>query len=256
MFPTHWGFGSEHPHVRGEDFPGRLLRVRTTPTCVGRTPTRWASCTAVTEHPHVRGEDAANQQGVIGFSGAPPRAWGGQRPVDRVDLQRRSTPTCVGRTRRRWGGWPAPSEHPHVRGEDARTVMLNLSYCGAPPTCVGRTCSRWPSSRVPSEHPHVRGEDVLRTTGDLGCRGAPPRAWGGQPTRDAHARRTRSTPTCVGRTLRDLRVYQPSGQNGSALSVFSRGLIATSVKPSKSIGWRLRSPAVRRESLVLCCPDG
>ena len=70
-----------HPHVRGEDSaPGRrssettgspprawgghksrhiiLIRVRLTPTCVGRTVPPWFRRGCRTAHPHVRGEDS------------------------------------------------------------------------------------------------------------------------------------------------------------------------------------------------------
>ena len=112
-----------HPHVRGEDgnvhlpslhlhgSPPRAwgrrderhperLRVRFTPTCVGKTEARQACTEASAVHPHVRGEDfwtgEPGRQGPVhphvrgedwlgtafwlGTAGSPPRAWGRRLP--------------------------------------------------------------------------------------------------------------------------------------------------------------------------------
>ena len=36
------------------------------------------------------------------------------------ELNKRLTPTCVGRTATAWKAWSPSSAHPHVRGEDSR----------------------------------------------------------------------------------------------------------------------------------------
>ncbi len=212
----------EHSHVRGEDVhrdpvagpdrgapprawggrprpPGSRQRHRSTPTCVGRTPSASAPRRAKPEHPHVRGEDIHRYIGCRAWPGAPPRAWGGL--VHLVEARRvgRSTPTCVGRTAAGHVGGVGGAEHPHVRGEDAAASWSSTAACGAPPrawggrrrrvhaapaegstpTCVGRTTPPDPAPDRPAEHPHVRGEDPPPGTRNHARGGAPPRAWGG-----------------------------------------------------------------------------
>ncbi len=112
---------AEHPHVRGEDqisgcvgttragappraWGGRhsarlqVATVRSTPTCVGRTPPLADPRLLTAEHPHVRGEDGACRGLRFVPGGAPPRAWGGRPSGSEWWTCRRSTPTCVGRT--------------------------------------------------------------------------------------------------------------------------------------------------------------
>ncbi len=162
MLPGWLGPKPEHPHVRGEDVPrqdavlenrgapprawgghcrtGRApRRVRSTPTCVGRTLARRCPGPRWSEHPHVRGEDLDTSQKEAMSNGAPPRAWGGHEPrVSEVTVQR-STPTCVGRTPVRLTAGCCTAEHPHVRGEDGAGVEPRASRCRSTPTCVGRT---------------------------------------------------------------------------------------------------------------------
>ncbi len=195
--------GAEHPHVRGEDsvkfgtlpagcgappraWGGRCrgrraaAHVGSTPTCVGRTGLSTPSTSRAAEHPHVRGEDAERPAVEVDATGAPPRAWGGRtRRRNRRRDQRRAPP-------RAWGGrWSGPA----ARGRSWST-----------PTCVGRTATWCGVGRPRSEHPHVRGEDHLSAGYVRRRHGAPPRAWGGQLGIPVPHLRTRSTPTCVGRT--------------------------------------------------------
>ncbi len=157
--------------------------------------------------------------------GAPPRAWGGQ-VGDAVHVRlARSTPTCVGRTPGRLLALGSGAEHPHVRGEDRSNRSMNAARAGAPPrawggrqgrapahrrrrstpTCVGRTSRRSHPPTANAEHPHVRGEDALQDLNGGRAAGAPPRAWGGQRALTGSGAEQRSTPTCVGRTLRQRR---------------------------------------------------
>ncbi len=132
---------SEHPHVRGEDRFGscniapsygapprawgghqadqdHTAECRSTPTCVGRTAQACPHRQPPLEHPHVRGEDVTMSAIFIAFTGAPPRAWGGQPAPGGERPVRRSTPTCVGRTQSTRDTTSCAKEHPHVRGED------------------------------------------------------------------------------------------------------------------------------------------
>ena len=144
---------------------------------------------------------------------------GAGRPVGRI------TPTCVGRTRRARAPGRRGADHPHVRGEDTATSEDQTDNIGSPPrawggrrssrrrcrshritpTCVGRTHASCSPVSARADHPHVRGEDDGRTPGAGARLGSPPRAWGGPARPYASARRSRITPTCVGRTTRSRR---------------------------------------------------
>ncbi len=223
---------SEHPHVRGEDTvnPRELAGFAGAPPRAWGGPARLSQMTTPTwEHPHVRGEDFVLAPECPPFDGAPPRAWGGPPPELGTTQSLRSTPTCVGRTASPHSPGRSLSEHPHVRGEDTAATGAAKAHTGAPPrawggrmrrggviggfrstpTCVGRTGTGHAADPGSPEHPHVRGQDPATGAAGECAYGAPPRAWAGHEVTGKTSAGVRSTPTCVGRTLRDLRFYQP-----------------------------------------------
>ena len=111
----------KHPHVRGEDegipppsascreTPPRAwgrrkhpadfsLYQRNTPTCVGKTEVVDYLGFAIEKHPHVRGEDGYALGGKALPEETPPRAWGRPEGLTLATLEKRNTPTCVGKT--------------------------------------------------------------------------------------------------------------------------------------------------------------
>ena len=92
---------SVHPHMRGED---RTLGQRPSDTAV---------------HPHMRGEDAAQVQRGPLDAGSPPHAWGRRPFANHMPLDRRFTPTCVGKTADSLVIATEDTVHPHMRGEDS-----------------------------------------------------------------------------------------------------------------------------------------
>ncbi len=135
------GGRAKHPHVRGEDRPGRqppgstketpprawgrpfapvsdLLPGRNTPTCVGKTLQVCVVVSVTSKHPHVRGEDTTSSKGCSTPAETPPRAWGRQMPSPSLQVKPGNTPTCVGKTKRKSRKRKARWKHPHVRGED------------------------------------------------------------------------------------------------------------------------------------------
>ena len=169
----------------------------------------------------MRGEDLPTLRLLLTSVGSPPRAWGRLRAEEGEREVTRFTPTCVGKTSRVASVSPAPTVHPHVRGEDRTGFSLVLSERGSPPrawgrhpalvdsalryrftpTCVGKTRSASLSCCLRAVHPHVRGED-----GDAEMRieriyGSPPRAWGRPSLCDTETHPRRFTPTCVGKTV-------------------------------------------------------
>ncbi len=230
------GQPTEHPHVRGEDGSGAgsvAALPRSTPTCVGRTRRRAWACGRWAEHPHVRGEDAVSSCHYSPHRGAPPRAWGGPGGEPGRVGGGRSTPTCVGRTRSPAAITAPIAEHPHVRGEDTARGGGAANLVGAPPrawggpmpplhlthrlrstpTCVGRTLGDASLNTAVPEHPHVRGEDTTYAPRTESFAGAPPRAWGGRRIDRSRSNVDRSTPTCVGRTVRPAHLAPGRGEH-------------------------------------------
>ncbi len=158
----------------------------------------------------MRGADIDRKMDTGRFHGAPPRAWGGRLGGGAAVEDGRSTPTCVGRTRRAVPARASDTEHPHVLGADYGVPAGHRPWGGSTPTCVGRTRRLAARSSWTWEHPHVRGADgrVADLVADRG--GAPPRAWGGRAQHPGRRIQQRSTPTCVGRTVEYGQSWPPS----------------------------------------------
>ena len=115
----------KHPHVRGEDLSaafdmslpmetpprawGRRLpaqgiarRLGNTPTCVGKTSPSFMMYLDRWKHPHVRGEDAPKRRQSAYDKETPPRAWGRPWALSLVFSRMRNTPTCVGKTKKKF----------------------------------------------------------------------------------------------------------------------------------------------------------
>jgi len=126
--------------------------ARFTPTGVGTTylpyawPLRWPV------HPHGRGDNGLGAIFAGGALGSPPRAWGQQGlPKLGQDLLR-FTPTGVGTTS---GPRILPcrrSVHPHGRGDNSTSGLVNGASVGSPPRAWGQLQDL------------VHGEDVGRFT--------------------------------------------------------------------------------------------
>ena len=124
---------------------GRLLTIlmrcevcRNTPTCVGKTARDPRQHGGEEKHPHMRGEDDPKRQAILEAAETPPHAWGRPScPLSNI-LRTRNTPTCVGKTTRTGQEWPDKGKHPHMRGEDASSLVSNLLRTETPPHAWGR----------------------------------------------------------------------------------------------------------------------
>ncbi len=96
-----------------------------TPTCVGKTNLGLLAATYAQKHPHVRGEDAAIAAIVNAILETPPRAWGRRIVITKQSNRTRNTPTCVGKTNYRAYYNSLTQKHPHVRGEDLRSLAIS-----------------------------------------------------------------------------------------------------------------------------------
>ena len=155
---------SVHPHVRGEEMLGLVpelalpgspprawgrgvrrlalvCRGRFTPTCVGKSRRPQGGEVRFQVHPHVRGEETVATPSVPATHGSPPRAWGrggiqGGRAVDK-----RFTPTCVGKRTPDTSDCEISTVHPHVRGEEINIPSDLRCDIGSPPRAWGRVDS-------------------------------------------------------------------------------------------------------------------
>ena len=168
----------------------------------------------------MRGEDGLSASFTTKRSETPPRAWG-RHHVHRVGGQPGgNTPTCVGKTESECTGISRAKKHPHVRGEDGKSLLQTERPIETPPrawgrhvdkelerdksrntpTCVGKTNATPLSLGITRKHPHVRGEDTSSCVRSERYVETPPRAWGRpRPVQRGRAR-PRNTPTCVGKT--------------------------------------------------------
>ena len=79
--------------------------------------------------------------------------------MELLNVLKRLTPTCVGRTSTLKSASRARSAHPHVRGEDDDAEAILDGADRLTPTCVGRTPRASSPTACSTAHPHVRGED-------------------------------------------------------------------------------------------------
>ena len=154
----------KHPHVRGEDrsaivaglsyletppraWGRQCIRASpgshdgNTPTCVGKTRGPGHREPGMRKHPHVRGEDLSCRVTDTFKTETPPRAWGRRVGCRFLQTYGRNTPTCVGKTPRRFSACSRLGKHPHVRGEDNIGIRAVFRVGETPPRAWGRHSS-------------------------------------------------------------------------------------------------------------------
>ncbi len=97
---------------------------------------------------------------------------------------------------------------PRVWGERYSSIFKS-PFHRTIPTCVGRTSNDACASRSSPDHPHVCGENCFAAVEIPTTRGPSPRVWGEPRNITRQGLRTRTIPTCVGRTA--LRVVRSIG---------------------------------------------
>ena len=255
-----------HPHARGENAFSRffrsvrsgspprawgkrspcqqkVVRIRFTPTRVGKTERICISLPKELVHPHARGENAIRLHPYRLTSGSPPRAWGKLGRSDSASSGIRFTPTRVGKTATPSTSRRRTPVHPHARGENACAISRNDNPRGSPPrawgklklpapdripdrftpTRVGKTLRCGAGHRGSSVHPHARGENEEREAERHRVRRFTPTRVGKTKGRKVDFGRCRFTPTRVGKTRRagyalPRRAVHPHarGENGSS----------------------------------------
>ena len=188
------------PHAWGKRYSWLFNsnRLRTIPTCVGKTSPGHTPRRPSSDHPHMRGENQSKLTSEPPSIGPSPHAWG--KPVSRtVDtLSSRTIPTCVGKTGLNAVSRTADTDHPHMRGENAtRRPMMDILSGPSPhawgklpelanmkytertiPTCVGKTNYERKHWNTNADHPHMRGENPVPVHPVALLPGPSPHAWG------------------------------------------------------------------------------
>ncbi len=138
----------------------------------------------------MRGENLGSQCSLLYSMETPPHAWGKPDTGRNEPADCRNTPTCVGKTRSCKCKDIVNQKHPHMRGENEPTTQ--------------NTIAEW-------KHPHMRGENQQLPKWFESNGETPPHAWGKPVQKSFVSLSFRNTPTCVGKTLRYVRlcsVYQ------------------------------------------------
>ncbi len=113
-------------------------QIGNTPTCVGKTWVNRPRVFKLEKHPHLRGEDNTLSRCDCGYVETPPPAWGRQPHNLTKQLEKRNTPTCVGKTMRANSNLASMKKHPHLRGEDVGTPIIVGVNKETPPPAWGR----------------------------------------------------------------------------------------------------------------------
>ena len=196
------GSMAEHPRVRGENprshrpqqptigtsprargkhrvAPESRRPIRNIPACAGKTTAAHIDAPLKPEHPRVRGENVVELTKNLRNSGTSPRARGKRGWGHDYFVHERNIPACAGKTSDHIKRLGRKSEHPRVRGENARQSAICFSHPGTSPrargkskripcgfneirnipACAGKTNLHCGPRRLFKEHPRVRGEN-------------------------------------------------------------------------------------------------
>ena len=133
------GSGSP-PHARGRlgFHCTQTTSSGITPACAGKTARRTVASTSPTDHPRMRGEDRLSWATYCSGRGSPPHARGRLPYQEIVVNPERITPACAGKTRAGLEKGNKMSDHPRMRGEDAKMLAPSVNGQGSPPHARGR----------------------------------------------------------------------------------------------------------------------
>ena len=179
------------PRVWGKSF-SHIEKSRTiwfTPTCVGKMYLRRSGLPKEPVHPHVCGENLSERT--------------------RRDPRTRFTPTCVGKMPKQVTSTVSiAGSPPRVWGKclSVPTVNGNGRFT---PTSVGKMYRHWRQPHPRPVHPHVCGENDRSRAMLRPIFGSPPRVWGKCIYGGLACRKSRFTPTCVGKMMKASTPWTP-----------------------------------------------
>ena len=157
------------------------------------------------------------------FLGSPPHARGKDGETYSATSYGRITPACAGKSCSSLSQSRIDWDHPRMRGEKALKYMVDSEHKGSPPhargkvlghrqaldvpritpACAGKRPSepRW--CRWRRDHPRMRGEKFQIYISLKQILGSPPHARGKESKSETFHFRTRITPACAGKRIRN-----------------------------------------------------
>ena len=216
------GQGSS-PRVRGKRLAeGEVAGAEgLIPACAGKTGRPSSTTSAPWAHPRVCGENSPAYSPTAGLVGSSPRVRGKRADRCAGQPRKRLIPACAGKTRRRRGGGPGRTAHPHVCGENDPIVLPERllqgssprvrgkhwdwavpgAGCGLIPACAGKTASDRLDHQERSAHPRVCGENDLAGADSQAEWGSSPRVRGKRRPHPRLRSPVGLIPACAGKTL-------------------------------------------------------
>ncbi len=114
------------------------LRLRITPTCVGKRGLDLALTEDNWDHPHMCGEKLYQRLEFCSLAGSPPHVWGKVVHSECSGIAERITPTCVGKRNTPPQKYKGNRDHPHMCGEKAIYLNPLILTPGSPPRVWGK----------------------------------------------------------------------------------------------------------------------
>ena len=194
----------------------------------------------------MRGENCKSKTFQASPSGTPPHAWGKRFLALAANHNGRYTPTCVGKTLESSVVFVIKSVHPHMRGENDSHSHICAFYNRYTPTCVGKTAGHLDRLKDETVHPHMRGENIPFLSGLPRGSGTPPHAWGKLCTPHSSRNKLWYTPTCVGKTMEDLRTLEQV--NRYTPTCVGKTLLRSNISPKSSVHPHMRGENLDRDN--------
>ena len=127
------------PHTRGAlvvfSLDPRFHRI--IPAYAGSTVEPSEMLTAQKDHPRIRGEHGPILSDLDRLRGSSPHTRGARGAAGHHPADPRIIPAYAGSTRASGPAWPAPPDHPRIRGEHARKCSSIRSGAGSSPHTRG-----------------------------------------------------------------------------------------------------------------------
>ena len=148
------------PHTRGalRQIRHRPVAYRIIPAYAGSTIRNAYRLMKLKDHPRIRGEHNPGSRRVQSIPGSSPHTRGAPRQSFRGVERPGIIPAYAGSTPPSCPWSCFGSDHPRIRGEHLRNVIIDAQKAGSSPHTRGAPVPRMPTSASWRDHPRIRGE--------------------------------------------------------------------------------------------------